>query len=123
MAESIDRKKLIAELAAARDTLTGYSTALRHDLDFGANLKRSLRVNPTAWFGGAALCGLLLSRLPPLRRKAVAKGPIFDRRQTEQAGKAAFALTALKIAFDFAKPAIFRWFQERYLHRSNRRTA
>jgi len=123
MAESTDRKTLIAELANARDTLTGYTAALRHDMDFGANLKRRVRGNPTAWFGGAALFGLLLSRIPPLRRKPVVRGPIFARGQAEQAGKVAFGLTILKFVLDFARPTLLRWVKERYLNRANRRAA
>lgn len=109
MANPPDRKDLIAELAA---------TALRHDLDFGAKLKRSFRANAVAWFGGAAVLGLLLSKLPPARRKVVIHGPALRSEPTAKAGKAAFALTALKFAFDFVKPALLRWVNARYLSRS-----
>ena len=115
MADSTDKKILTAELAAARSELVGYTTALRHDLDFGARLKRGVRTHPGVWFSGAALLGLLLSRVSPARRKVVVKRPAFRSPETATAGKAAFALTALKFALDFAKPALLRWFKDRYL--------
>ena len=55
MADPTDKKILIAELAAARNELGGYTTALRHDLDFSAKLKRDVWTHPTVWFGGAAV--------------------------------------------------------------------
>ncbi|MEO7318691.1 MAG: hypothetical protein ABIZ56_06860 [Chthoniobacteraceae bacterium] len=115
MANPTDKKTLIAELAAARGELRGYTTALRHDLDFGARLKRSVRSHPAVWFGGAAVLGLLLSRISPGRRKAAVPSSILRSPKTAQAGKAAFALTALKFAFDFARPALLRWIKERYM--------
>lgn len=117
MANPPDRKALIAELAASRAALTGYTTALRHDVAFGAKLKRSFHANRTAWLGGAAVFGLLLSRLPGSRRKVVIHAPAAG------AGKAAFALTALKVGLDFAKPALLRWLKDRWLSRSGARPA
>ena len=117
MANLPDRKELIAELAASRAALSGYSTALRHDFDFGAKLKRNFRVHPAAWIGGAALLGLLLSKLLPARRKVVIHGPAMGSQPAANAGKAAIALTALKFALDFAKPALLRWLTDRYVSR------
>lgn len=119
MANSPDREELIAELAASRAALTGYTAALRHDFDFGAKLKRSFRAYPAVWLGGAALLGLLLSRLGSARRKLVARGPAIRPETAAKAGKAAFALTALKFGLDFAKPALLRWVKDRYLSRSH----
>lgn len=119
MAHSPDRKELIAELAASRAALTGYTTALRHDFDFGAKLKRSIRAYPAVWFGGAALLGLLLSRLGSARGKVVTRGPAIRPETAAKAGKAAIALTVLKFGLDFAKPALLRWVTDRYLSRSH----
>ena len=115
MADPTDKNILIAELAAARNELGGYTTALRHDLDFSAKLKRGVRMHPAVWFGGAALFGLLLSRISPTRRKPSAPTSFFRSQKTAQAGKAAFALTALKFGLDFAKPVLLRWLKDRYL--------
>lgn len=117
MANSPDHKALIAELAASRDAITAYTTAIRHELDFGAKVNRSFRGNQTAWLGGAALLGLLLSKLLPSRRKVVSPTPVAD------VGKAAFALTALKFALNFAKPALFGWVKDRWQSRSDKRSA
>lgn len=115
MADSTDKKILIAELAVARGELAGYTAALRHDLDFGARLKRGVRIHPAAWFSGAALLGLMLSRISLGRGKAAVKRSAFRSEKTTPAGKAAFALTALKFGLDFAKPALLRWLKDRYL--------
>ena len=115
MATTDDREELKTELAASRSAMRVYATALRRDLDFGAKLKRSVRDNPTTWFAGAGLLGLLLSKIPPTRRKVVVKGPKLRSDAPKEAGKAAIALTILKFALDFAKPALLRWFKQRYL--------
>jgi len=122
MAKPPDRKELIAELAASRAAFTGYTTALRHDFDLGSKLKRSFRGHPAAWIGGAALLGLLLSKLPPTCRKIGVRGPALHSQPAKNAGKAAFALTALKFTLDFAKPALLRWVTDRYMGRSGSRT-
>lgn len=116
MANSTDKKILIAELAAARGELHGCTTALRHDLDFGARLKRGILTHRGIWFGGAAVLGLLLSRLPFVRRKHSVKVPSFRAKKDAPTGQTAFALTALKLGLDFAKPALLRWFKDRYLN-------
>ena len=105
MAKPTDRKELIGELAASRAALTRCTTALRHDLDFGAKLKRGFHDNLGAWLGGAAVLGLFISRLPFGRRKVVGRGPAIRPETAAKAGTAAFALTALKFALVFAKPA------------------
>ena len=114
MADSTDKEKLASELAAARGRMSGYIAALRHDLDLGARLKSGVAKNPAAWFAGAAVIGLLLSRIPPTRRKVVVKGPMFRGKQTEKAGKAAVLLTVLKFGLDFAKPALTAWVKQRF---------
>ena len=118
MANATDKETLIDELAVARGELGGYTAALRHDLDIGARLKRAFRAHPAMWFGGAALLGLLLSRAIPRREKVVIKRPVFRAKETAAAGKAAFALTALKFGLDFAKPVLLGWFKDRYFSRS-----
>lgn len=117
MAHAAEKQTLTAELAAAREELTGYTSALRRDCDFSSRLKAGVRRSPAAWYGGAALLGLLLSRLPARRQKVVVKGNLFRSRQAEtaqNAGKAAFGLAALKIVIDLARPAIMAWVKDRY---------
>jgi hypothetical protein len=113
MAAPVDRERLKIELASSREGTAAYVAAVRHDLDMGAKVKRSVRNNPLAWYAAAGLLGLLLSRIPPARRKVVVKGPKL-RSDAQQAGKAAIGVTLLKFALDFAKPALLRWFQDRF---------
>ena len=113
MADTIHQKELTAELAAARSQMSGYVTSLRQDLNVGARVKRGVAQNPAVWFGGAVVLGLLLSRIPAGRRKVVVKGPAIRNDSAEKAGKAAFVLTALKFAFDFAKPTLIAWAKQR----------
>lgn len=113
MADQARKQVLTADLAAARERFSGYVSALRHDLDVGSRLKSGVSSNPIAWFGGAAVVGLLLSKIPPARRKVVVKGPAIRNDSAEKAGKAAFLLTALKFALDFAKPALISWAKQR----------
>ncbi len=119
MAKPPDRKELIAELAAARAALTAYATAVRHDLDLGARLKRSFQTNRTAWLGGAAVLGLLLSKVPSTRRKVVIHAP---SAEAGKAGKAGLLLLALKFGLNFAKPALLVWVKDRWLGRSAKRS-
>ena len=114
MADPIDKTKLTYELAAARAKMSGYAGALRHDLDIGARLKTGVTRNPVAWFAGAVVVGLVLSRIPTGHRKVVVKGPSFRNKDVEKAGKAATALAVLKFGLDFAKPAIVAWAKRRY---------
>lgn len=115
MAETTDQQTLAAELASARARMTGYASAIRRDLDVGARLKNSVAKNSAAWYAGAAVLGLLLSKIPPMRRKVVAGTPAFIPSQTRKAGKLAMLLGVLKFAADFAKPALLFWSKRRFL--------
>ena len=123
MAEQTLKQSLIADLESARAQLAGYSTALRHDLNVGARLKGGVARNPVAWFGAAAVVGLLLSKIPSPRRKTVIKMPASGKKQAGTAGKAAFALGALKLGLDFAKPAIMSWISKQLHDRMGSRRA
>lgn len=114
MADSLHQKELVAELAASRSQISGYVSALRHDLDVGSRIRRGVSHNPAAWFGGAAVIGLLLSRVVAGRRKVVVKGPSFHRKEAQSSGRAALFLSALQIGMDFAKPALVSWVKSRF---------
>ncbi len=113
MAYPARKEVLIADLATARTELAGYGQALARDLDVGARVKRGVRTHPAGWFGGAALLGLLLSKLPPLRRKVVVTPSLFRREPARGAGKAALIVTLAKLALDLAKPALTAWIKRR----------
>jgi len=87
---------------------------LREDFAIGRKLKRQLRRNPVPWFAGAAVLGLLLSKLPLRRKKVVIQKPKFGSMKPEDAGKAGVAVALLNFAFQLAKPALLRFIRERF---------
>jgi hypothetical protein len=119
MAESRDSKSLKKVLAASRGAMSIDGEALRHDLDIGARLKRSVSGNGVAWFAGAAVAGFLLSRISPTHRKVEVKAPKLRSDAPREAGKAAFAVTLLKFALDLAKPPLMRWVKNNMVDRAS----
>lgn len=128
MAEPFRKESLKTELATAREQLSAHSLGLRRSLSVKERFKRSFRQHPSAWFGGAAVLGLALSRIParegrPKKEmKAAARAAAAAAAKESAgsaaspaggAGKAAFAATALKLAIDLAKPSLVRWLKER----------
>jgi hypothetical protein len=97
-----EKAALLAELAAARARLSETGSSLRRKLDVPARTRESFTRHRPAWLGGAALIGLLLSKLPARRRT------VFVERATGKAlgaaGKLGLAWSAAKIAIDLAKP-------------------
>lgn len=115
MAAPANHEKLKSDLASSREALAAYVGALRQDFDYGAKLKRAVRNNPLVWYAGAALVGLVLSRVPPGTRRRTMKLKSSRPERSSPAGYTAMALTVLKFALDFAKPALLRWVKDRYL--------
>lgn len=97
-----DKQAIVAELAAARARLSATGEALRRSLDVPARAKESFTHHRPAWLGGAAIVGLVLSKLPS-RRKTV-----FVERATGKmlgaAGKLSALFSAAKFALTVAKP-------------------
>ena len=119
MAEDAEHKELRSELARARAALAIYGSAIRHDLDFGAKIKRGVTSNPIGWFGAATFLGFLLSAISPMGRKRKVRAEILPSGKREKAAgqgiKAAIGLAVLKFALDLAKPAMLGWFKKNYL--------
>lgn len=113
MAQDDDKAELIAGLARARARLTESTLALRRDLDFPTRAKKAFKKSPLPWIGGAALVGLIIARLPGKKAKVVVTRKPKEPTM-ETAGKAGLILGALKIAFDFARPALLHWATERF---------
>jgi hypothetical protein len=109
MAGDPDKAKLIAELAAAREQLAEAGHALeqkgaefKKTLDVPKRIAASYRSHKPAWLAGAALLGLLLSRIPA-RKKVV-----YVERSTGEtlgpAGKAGKTWGLLKFFAGLARP-------------------
>lgn len=115
MAQDDDKAELIAQLAQARAAISGNAVALRHDLDFPTRAKKAFKRSPIPWLGGAALLGLLVARLPKRTKKVVTVSPKSKAEPiVEEAGKVGLVLGILKIAFNFARPALIRWATQRF---------
>lgn len=113
MAQDHDKAELIAELARARARLTDSTLAVRRGLDFSTRAKTAFKKSPLPWIGAAALVGLIIARLPGKKTKVVfARKPKGSAMET--AGKAGLVLSALKIAFDFARPTLLHWATQRF---------
>jgi hypothetical protein len=120
MAEDPRKNELIAELARSRGQMSNYARALGHDLDFRTRARRAFALHPAIWISIALLLGLVISRLPLRRKKAVAAAP--PRKHNvepvvEKAGIAGIALGVLKMAFDLARPALTAWVNRRVAER------
>lgn len=99
-----DKSALLAELAAARVRLSATGEGLRRQLDVASRAKESFREHRPAWLGGAALLGLVLSKLPA-RKKTV----LIERatgKAIGAAGKLGVAWSVAKFVFDSARPLI-----------------
>ncbi len=68
------KAELIAELDRARARATANTKALRSDVAFRPHLQRVFQRNRSAYLGGAALFGLLLSKIPPRTKEVKIKG-------------------------------------------------
>lgn len=113
-----EKAALIAEIEAARARVAESGTDLREEgekfrkrFDIPGRARESFEKNRPAWLGGAALVGLILSKIPA-RRKTVfvekATGTVLG-----VAGKLGAVWTAVKFAGGIAKPfigeAVAKW--------------
>lgn len=113
MAGSTARKaELIAQLGNARARLSAHSRGARAHLHPGEKLRASFKRQRVAWLGTAVLLGLVLAKLPPRTKKVPAlRGK--DREQLATAGRAGFALGAIKLILDLTKPLLIAWATKR----------
>ena len=116
MADPAKKESLIAALREARGQVAGKIGELRHDFSISERFRRSVRNHPTAWHAGAAVVGLILSRIPSMGKKVVVPQPVYFGGDAKKAGKAAFALGALKILIDLGKPFASMWLKDRLKH-------
>ena len=113
MADQTFKQSLVNELAIARSQLGVNKAELRNDLAVGRKFRNQLHRNPVPWFAGAAVFGLLLSKLPPMRRKVVVKPPKVRSAAPEQMGKAGIAVAILNFVLQLAKPTLLKLIRDR----------
>ena len=99
-----DKAALLAELAAARVRLSETGDGLLRKLDVPTRAKASFKEHRPAWLGGAALLGLVLSKLPARKRTVLIERA--TGKAIGAAGKLGVAWSVAKFAFDFARPLI-----------------
>ena len=115
MAEQRQIDSLRSQLGNARTETAEAVSALKMELDVPRRLKANFIRNRTAWLGGAAIVGLLFSKIPARTSRVVVKTRGSEKAAVDRAGKAAVGLTLLKFALDLAKPALMRWFMTRFV--------
>src|SRR5262245_18386665 len=112
MADEAIKQSLVNELAIARSQVGISKGELREDVAVGKKLKQQLHRNPVPWFAGAAVLGLSLSKLSPMRRKVVVEPPEAKRRKSEEIGKAGIVVTLLNFIFQLARPTLVKLIRE-----------
>jgi hypothetical protein len=124
MADADRKRELIAQIDRARSRAAANKAELEQDLrisdrvdEVSDKLKHGLKENVDhnrgIWLGGAALFGLLISKIPP-RTKVLIKdprGPKMEKaaKEAKQAGKAGLLMAALTWAFGLVRPMLISW--------------
>jgi hypothetical protein len=124
MAQELRKSELIAEIARARQSLTDSVRGVSCGLDFVHRAEHSIAQNKLAWISGASLVGFILAKLPARTKKVVVDRKGRPASSTgETAVKAGLLVTALKFAFDLARPALTRWLTQRVTEYAQQRFA
>jgi len=103
---TIDTKaQLIAELARARGSMSRSWSAFKRDANVAAHVRNSIRTNKSAWLGGAAVLGWILSLLPPRRRNVKV---LVDRsdRPVRKVYKAGMLFSLFRMLLPLIKPTV-----------------
>lgn len=121
MADADRKRELIAQLDRARSRAAAHKAELEQDLKVGdrvneisdrlkGGLKENVDHNRGVWLGGAALIGLLISKIPP-RTKVLISNQRSAKvsKETKQAGKAGLLMAALTWAFSMVRPMLISW--------------
>ena len=128
MAENSRRNKSIDELKAeielSRERVGRDLCGLRHELDFPTKFRRSFREQTVSWITAAAAVGALIA-LAPMRRKKIYVDARSNRKTQKNLVETGFALAALKVAANLARPVIVEFVKNRltgFAGKSRRRT-
>lgn len=113
MAQDPRKSELVAALAEARRGISSNARGLGDDLNVVRRIETAFQRHRIVWLAGASLLGFMVARLPAGRKKVVVvrKGP--KAETGEKVVKAGLLVTALKIAFDLARPALTKWVASR----------
>jgi len=116
MAERSGRNKsideLTTEIAQSRERLARDLRGLRRELDFPAKFRKSFRKQTVSWLTAAAAVGALIA-LAPMRKKKIYVDAKSGRKSKKKLAETGFALVALKIAANLARPVIVEFVKNR----------
>jgi hypothetical protein len=109
---------ILSEIALSRTAVKQASEAVRHELDYPTKVKNSVRSNPFAWLGGAALVGYILAG-PKTKVKTVykkgrpappdakgRKGKEEEAKAVRDVGFFGILAAAVRFVFPLVKPAL-----------------
>ena len=116
MAEKSGRNKsideLTTEIARSRERLARDVRGLHYELDFPARFRRSFREQTVSWLTAAGAVGALIA-LAPMRKKKIYVDAKNSRKTKKKLVETGFALAALKIAANLARPLIVEFVKNR----------
>jgi hypothetical protein len=116
MAEESRRNKsigeLTAEIAGSRERVGRDLCGLRYEVDFPAKFRRSFREQTVSWITAAAAVGAVIA-LAPLRRKKIYVDAKSSRKSQKKLAQTGFALAALKVVANLARPVIVEFVKNR----------
>ena len=116
MAEKSGRNKsideLTTEIARSRERLARDVRGLHYELDFPAKFRRSFRKQTVSWLTAAGAVGALIA-LAPMRKKKIYVDAKNSRKTKKKLVETGFALAALKIAANLARPLIVEFVKNR----------
>jgi len=116
MAQIEDRKAaLIAQLERSRAEMSAHRRGAGAQAHLGDKVRHSFGRQRAGWLGGAALLGLILSKLPPRTKKvpALKWGGRAPADAVLATGKAGVFVGALKLVLDLLKPLLIAWATKR----------
>src|ERR1700745_2207103 len=116
MAETSGRNKSIDELKVeigqSRERVARDLRGLKYELDFPAKFRRSFRKQTVSWLTAAGAVGALIA-LAPMRKKKIYVDAKSGRRAKKRLAQTGFALAAVKIAANLARPVIVEFVKNR----------
>ncbi len=106
MAENARKTELTARIATFRAQLSQDLQHVRRDLDVPAQVRSSYLHHKSAWLGGAAVLGWVISRLPARRKKVKVYVDSKDERKLKVASQAGMMFGLGRLLFSALQPAV-----------------